>query len=48
MRDMDHFKLFLIFRSKFGEAVAVIGPNGAGKTTLMKAVSGLIPVKSGC
>ena len=30
-----------------GEAVAVIGPNGAGKTTLMRAVSGLIPVKSG-
>ncbi len=31
----------------FGEAVAVIGPNGAGKTTLMRAVSGLIPIKSG-
>jgi len=30
-----------------GEAVAVIGPNGAGKTTLMRAISGLIPVKSG-
>ncbi len=30
-----------------GEAVAVIGPNGAGKTTLMRAVSGLIPIKSG-
>lgn len=30
-----------------GEAVAVIGPNGAGKTTLMRAISGLIPIKSG-
>ena len=30
-----------------GEAVAVIGPNGAGKTTLMRAISGLITVKSG-
>ena len=30
-----------------GEAVAVIGPNGAGKTTFMRAVSGLIPIKSG-
>jgi branched-chain amino acid transport system ATP-binding protein len=30
-----------------GEAVAVIGPNGAGKTTLMRAISGLIPTKSG-
>ena len=30
-----------------GEAVAVIGPNGAGKTTLMRAISGLMPVKSG-
>jgi branched-chain amino acid transport system ATP-binding protein len=30
-----------------GEAVAVIGPNGAGKTTSMRAISGLIPVKSG-
>ena len=32
---------------KAGEAVAVIGPNGAGKTTLMRAISGLMPVKSG-
>jgi branched-chain amino acid transport system ATP-binding protein len=30
-----------------GEIVALIGPNGAGKTTLMRAVAGLLPLKSG-
>jgi branched-chain amino acid transport system ATP-binding protein len=30
-----------------GEVVSVIGANGAGKTTLMRAVSGLLPVRSG-
>jgi branched-chain amino acid transport system ATP-binding protein len=30
-----------------GEIVALLGGNGCGKTTLMKAISGLIPVKSG-
>ena len=30
-----------------GEIVALLGSNGCGKTTLMKAISGLIPVKSG-
>jgi len=30
-----------------GETVALLGSNGCGKTTLMKAISGLIPVKSG-
>jgi len=30
-----------------GELVAVIGANGHGKSTLLKAVCGLIPVKSG-
>ncbi len=30
-----------------GEIVALLGSNGCGKTTLMKAVSGLIAVKSG-
>ncbi|MEA2007828.1 MAG: ABC transporter ATP-binding protein [Chloroflexota bacterium] len=30
-----------------GEILAVIGPNGAGKTTLIRAVSGVIPIKSG-
>ncbi len=30
-----------------GEIVALLGSNGCGKTTLMKAISGLIPIKSG-
>lgn len=30
-----------------GELVGVIGPNGAGKSTLIKAVFGLLPVRSG-
>ena len=30
-----------------GEIVTIIGPNGCGKSTLMKAVVGLVPVRSG-
>lgn len=30
-----------------GEILAVIGPNGAGKSTLLRAVSGVIPWRSG-
>jgi branched-chain amino acid transport system ATP-binding protein len=30
-----------------GELVAVIGPNGAGKSTLVKALFGMLPVRSG-
>ena len=30
-----------------GEIVTVIGPNGCGKSTFMKAVVGLVPVRSG-
>jgi branched-chain amino acid transport system ATP-binding protein len=30
-----------------GEAVALIGSNGAGKTTTLRAISGLLPVRSG-
>ncbi|MGH9186067.1 MAG: ABC transporter ATP-binding protein [Acidimicrobiales bacterium] len=30
-----------------GEIVGIIGPNGAGKSTFLKAVFGLIPVRSG-
>lgn len=30
-----------------GELVGIIGPNGAGKSTCLKAVFGLIPVRSG-
>ena len=30
-----------------GELVSLIGSNGAGKTTTMKAITGLLPLKSG-
>lgn len=30
-----------------GELISVIGPNGAGKSTLIKAIMGLVPIKSG-
>lgn len=30
-----------------GEVVGIIGPNGAGKSTLVKAIIGLVPVRSG-
>ena len=30
-----------------GEVISIIGANGAGKSTTMKAIMGLIPVKSG-
>jgi manganese/iron transport system ATP-binding protein len=30
-----------------GESLALIGPNGAGKTTLIRAVVGLVPLRSG-
>ncbi len=30
-----------------GEIVTLIGANGAGKTSILRAISGLIPIKSG-
>jgi branched-chain amino acid transport system ATP-binding protein len=30
-----------------GEIVGIVGPNGAGKSTLVKAMLGLVPVRSG-
>ncbi len=30
-----------------GELVGIIGPNGAGKSTLIKALFGLVPIRSG-
>ena len=30
-----------------GEIVTIIGPNGCGKSTLMKAIVGLVPVRTG-
>jgi branched-chain amino acid transport system ATP-binding protein len=30
-----------------GQAVCLLGPNGAGKTTVLRAISGLVPARSG-
>ena len=35
------------FTVRNGEFIGVLGPNGAGKTTLMRALLGLVPVRSG-
>jgi branched-chain amino acid transport system ATP-binding protein len=35
------------FHAAEGEIVAMIGPNGAGKSTALKAVFGLVPLRSG-
>jgi len=32
---------------KEGELIGIIGPNGAGKSTFLKALFGLVPVRSG-
>src|SRR5690606_1440259 len=37
----------LNLRVRRGEIVALLGANGAGKTTALRAVSGLVPLKSG-
>lgn len=37
----------LSFEIHQGEVVSILGTNGAGKTTTLRAISGLIPVKSG-
>ena len=35
------------FSVKKGDIASIVGPNGAGKSTAMKAIFGLIPIKSG-
>lgn len=37
----------LSFHVKKGEVVSILGTNGAGKTTTLRAISGLIPIRSG-
>ncbi len=35
------------FRVEKGQIVTLIGANGAGKSTIIRAISGLVPIKSG-
>lgn len=35
------------FSCKSGQLIGIIGPNGAGKSTLIKALLGIVPIKSG-
>ncbi len=35
------------FSVRAGELVVLLGPNGAGKSTFVKAIAGLVPVRSG-
>ena len=37
----------MYFSVKKGDIACIVGPNGAGKSTAMKAIFGLIPIKSG-
>lgn len=37
----------LSFSAPAGQALLLTGPNGAGKTTLIRALAGLIPIRSG-
>ncbi len=37
----------MTFEAPGGQVTAIAGPNGAGKSTLMKAVAGLLPLRSG-
>lgn len=34
------------FRVEKGQIVTLIGANGAGKSTIIRAISGLVPIKS--
>lgn len=34
-------------KAEAGEIVVILGPNGAGKSSLIKAVAGLVPIRSG-
>jgi len=43
----NHVLEDISFRVERGQFVCVIGPNGGGKSTLLKALVGLLPIRSG-
>ena len=47
LADVSAFELDVELAVGAGELVAVLGPNGAGKTSLLRALAGLLPLRSG-
>src|ERR1700736_1092479 len=43
----NHVLEDISFQVERGQFVCVIGPNGGGKSTLLKALVGLLPIRSG-
>jgi urea transport system ATP-binding protein len=43
----SHILRRLSFEAKAGEITVILGRNGVGKTTLLKALMGLVPIKTG-
>ena len=43
----NHVLEDISFQIECGQFVCVIGPNGGGKSTLLKALIGLLPIRSG-
>ena len=43
----NHVLEDISFQIERGQFVCVIGPNGGGKSTLLKALVGLLPIRSG-
>src|ERR1700730_10030400 len=43
----NHVLEDISFQIERGQFVCVIGPNGGGKSTLLKAIVGLLPIRSG-
>ena len=43
----NHVLEDISFEIERGQFVCVIGPNGGGKSTLLKAIVGLLPIRSG-
>lgn len=45
--DLGSLRLDVEIQARATEVVALVGPNGAGKTTVLRALAGLVPLKSG-
>jgi len=45
--EIDAFVVDIDLEVARGETVALVGPNGAGKSTVLRAITGLLPLRSG-